>query len=82
MKICHLSPWLLLLVFIPVLGWLMLMAVAIIGRFELSKSFGHGFFFGLGLLFFPLLFRSAIAFSNDEYVGDEIYDENEDEDDD
>ena len=58
----------------------MLIAVAIIGRFELSKSFGHGFLFGLGLLFFPILFRSIIAFSSNEYVGDEDYYEEDDED--
>ncbi len=68
LKVCHLSPWLLLLVLIPILGWIMLLAVAIIARFELSKSFGHGFFFGLGLLLFPILFRSIIAFSKNEYV--------------
>ncbi|MDE5830390.1 MAG: hypothetical protein K2H53_01545 [Clostridia bacterium] len=38
------------------------------GRFELSKSFGHGFLFGLGLLILPIVFRSYIAFSNDKYI--------------
>lgn len=78
LKICHLSPWLLILVFIPILGWLALASVAIIGRFELSRSFGHGFFFGLGLLFLPPIFRTIIAFSSNEYIGD---DPEEDEDD-
>lgn len=76
LKICGLSPWLLLLVFIPILGWLMLLAVAILGRFELSKRFGHGFLFGLGLLFLPIVFRTVIAFSNNEYIEDlDEYDE-------
>ena len=76
LKVCGLSPWLLLLVFIPILGWLMLLAVAIIGRFELSKRFGHGFLFGLGLLFLPIVFRTIIAFSNNEYIEDlDEYDE-------
>ncbi len=79
LKVCGLSPWLLLLAFIPILGWVMLMSVAIIGRFELSKKFGHGFFFGLGLLVFPLIFRSIIAFSKNEYIED-LYKYNEDED--
>lgn len=77
LKVCGLSPWLLLLVFIPILGWLMLIAVAIIGRFELSKKFGHGFFFGLGLLFLPIVFRTVIAFSNNEYIED-LYEDDED----
>lgn len=76
LKLCGLSPWLLLLIFIPVLGWLMLIAVAIIGRFELSKRFGHGFLFGLGLLFLPIIFRTVIAFSNDEYI-EELYEDDE-----
>lgn len=74
LKICGLSPWLLLLVFIPIIGWLALMAVAIIGRFELSKKFGHGFLFGLGLLVLPTLFRTIIAFSSNEYIED-LYEE-------
>ncbi len=74
LKICGLSPWLLLLVFIPILGWLMLAAVAIIGRFELAKRFGHGFLFGLGLLFIPILFRTIIAFSSNEYI-EELYED-------
>jgi len=71
LKICHLSPWLLIFLFIPVLGWVILLSIAIIGRFELSKSFGHGFFFGLGLLILPVLFRTIIAFSGNEYIGDD-----------
>ncbi len=75
LKVCNMSPWLLLLVFIPILGWLMLVSVAIIARFELSKSFGHGFLFGLGLLFFPIIFRSIIAFSDNEHIDDLYEDE-------
>lgn len=74
LQVCGLSPWLLLLVFIPIIGWLALMAVAIIGRFELSKKFGHGFLFGLGLLVLPVLFRTIIAFSSNEYV-EELYED-------
>ncbi len=73
LKICNFSPWVLLLLLIPIIGWLALMAIAIISRFELSKSFGHGFLFGLGLLIFPIIFRSVIAFSNNEYIGDKVY---------
>lgn len=69
LKICNFSPWLLILLFIPVFGWLALMAIAIIGRFELAKNFGHGFLFGLGLLFLPIIFRTYIAISSNEYIG-------------
>lgn len=70
LKMCNFSPWLLILVFIPIIGWLALMAIAVISRFELAKNFGHGFFFGLGLLIFPIFFRTYIALSGDEYIGE------------
>lgn len=70
LKMCNFSPWLLILVFIPIIGWLALMAIAVISRFELAKNFGHGFFFGLGLLILPIFFRTYIALSGDEYIGE------------
>lgn len=70
LKVCGMSPWLLVFILVPVIGWFILLSVAIIARFELSKHFGHGFFFGLGLLICPILFRSIIAFSNDKYIDD------------
>ena len=70
LKICNFSPWVLILVFIPIIGWLALASIAIISRFELAKSFDHGFLFGLGLLVLPIVFRSYIAFSKDQYIGD------------
>lgn len=70
LKMCNFSPWLLILVFIPVIGWLALMAIAVVSRFELSRNFGHGFFFGLGLLILPIFFRTYLALSNDEYIGE------------
>lgn len=70
LKMCNFSPWLLILIFIPIIGWLALMAIAVVSRFELSKNFGHGFFFGLGLLILPIFFRTYIALSGDEYIGE------------
>lgn len=67
LKICNFSPWVLILLFIPIIGWLALIAISIISKFELSKNFGHGFFFGLGLLFLPPVFRSYLAFSKNEF---------------
>lgn len=67
LRLCNFSPWLLILVFIPLIGWLALAAIAVVGRFELSRNFGHGFLFGLGLLFLPPVFRTYLAFSDDEF---------------
>lgn len=47
LKLCNFSPWLLLLAFIPFIGWLALAAISVVGKFELSRNFGHGFLFGL-----------------------------------
>lgn len=68
LKLCNFAPWLIILLLIPFLGWLALMAIAVVGRFELSKNFGHGFFFGLGLLFLPIIFRTYLALSKDEFI--------------
>ena len=67
LRLCNFSPWLLILLFIPIIGWLALSAISVVGRFELSRNFGHGFLFGLGLLFLPPVFRTYLAFSDDEF---------------
>ncbi len=62
-KICGLSPWLMLLWFVPIFGWLAMFVVAIMKRFCLAKEFGRGALFGFGLLFFGLIFQSILAFN-------------------
>lgn len=68
LKVCKLSPWWLLLVLVPIIGWLILGIVLIVSRFKLSKAFGRGFFFGLGLLIFRPIFELILAVSNKPYV--------------
>lgn len=62
-KICGLSPWLMLLWFIPVFGWIAMFIIAIMKRFLLSNSFGKGAVFGFGLLILPPIFQSVLAFN-------------------
>lgn len=69
LKVCGISPWLLLFAFIPIFGWLILWIVNIISKFELAKAFGRGFFFGLGLWFFNTIFELILACSKRKYVG-------------
>lgn len=71
LKLCNFSPFVLILLFIPIIGWFALLAIGVVGKFELSKNFGHGFLFGLGLLFFPPFFRTYLAFSNDVFRKEE-----------
>lgn len=70
-KVCEMSPFLMFIWLIPIIGWMIMFVIAIIKRFKLSKVFGRGVGFGFGLLFLTLIFQSIIAFnSNIKYVGD------------
>ena len=42
--------------------------LAIIEKFKLSKAYGHGVFFGLGLVFLEPLFIMILAFGKSKYV--------------
>lgn len=64
-QICGLSPWLMLLWFVPILGWIAMFVVAIMKRFCLADEFGMNGLFGLGLLLFPPIFQSILAFHPD-----------------
>ena len=71
LKLCNFSPFVLILLFVPIIGWFALLAIGVVGKFELSKNFGHGFLFGLGLLFFSPFFRTYLAFSSDVFKKEE-----------
>lgn len=62
-QVCGLSPFLMLFWLLPVLGWFAMIVIAIMKRFCLAKEFGRGALFGFGLLFFPTIFQSIIAFN-------------------
>ena len=61
-QVCGLSPWLMLFWLLPIIGWLIMLVVAIMKRFCLAKEFGKGTLFGFGLLLFPTIFQSILAF--------------------
>lgn len=70
-KVCEMSPFLMFIWLIPIIGWMIMFVIAIIKRFKLSKVFGRGVGFGFGLLLLKLIFQSIIAFnSNIKYEGD------------
>ena len=62
-KVSGLSPWLILLILIPIIGAFIIAIIEIIQKFKLSKKFGKGVLFGFGLLFLQPIFESIIAFS-------------------
>lgn len=63
-QICDLSPWLMLLWFVPIIGWMAMLVVAIMKRFCLAKEFGRGGLFGFGLLILPPIFQAILAFQS------------------
>lgn len=67
-KICGLSPFLMLLWLVPILGWIIMFIIGIMKRILLAENFGRGGLFGLGILILPPLFYTILAFNpNIEY---------------
>jgi len=62
-QICGITPFFMLLWFIPILGWLVMLIMAIVKRFSLASSFGRSGLFGFGLLILPPIFQAILAFN-------------------
>lgn len=63
-QVCGLSPWLMLLWLVPIIGWFAMLIVAIMKRFCLANEFGMNALFGFGLLLLPPIFQSILAFNS------------------
>ena len=59
------NGWLFLLTLIPVVN----VIVSFILFHKMSKAFGHGIGFTLGLIFLPYIFFVILGFNGDEYLG-------------
>lgn len=71
-KIAGISPWLVLcylLSAIPVVGWLVMLALQIYLCVNLSKSFGMGGGFAAGLFFLQPIFICILGYGKAEYKG-------------
>ena len=64
LKIVGRPGWWLILYFIPCVNVIIFLIV----MYDLSKSFGHGFPFWLGLVFLSLFFLLWLSYSGDRYV--------------
>jgi hypothetical protein len=62
-NIAGLSGWLVILFFIPLVN----IVIAIIVLHGVSKAFGHGFGFTLGLLFLGFIFVPVLGFGRSKY---------------
>jgi hypothetical protein len=65
LKIVGRPWWWLLLMLIPLVNFV----VAIVVMNDLSKSFGHGVGFTLGLIFLSFIFYLILAFGSSQYQG-------------
>ena len=73
-KIIGLSPWLLLLYLlsvVPVVGWIISIALSIVSTVKLAKAFNKSTAFIFGLLFLSPIFQMILGFGKAEYVGPE-----------
>jgi hypothetical protein len=57
--------WLLLLLFVPCLNVIFYLIVA----YDLSRSFGHGVAFWIGLIFLSIIFLYILSYGRSEYRG-------------
>ena len=71
LKICGMSPWWLLLIFIPIIGWIGLWLVSVASKFMLAEKFGRGVAFSFGLWLLAPIFETILVFSRKKYLGDE-----------
>lgn len=62
-KICDISPWIMILWFIPVIGWIILFGASIVRKICLAVNFGRGPLFAFGNVLFSIFFESIIAFN-------------------
>jgi len=60
--------WWVILFLIPVVSFI----ISIIVAMDLSKSFGHGALYGLGLAFLGFIFGPILAFGGDTYQGPSV----------
>lgn len=76
LKICNMSPWWLLLLLVPVIGWIILWIVHVASRFMLAEGFGRGPIFAFGLWLLAPIFETVLVFARKiKYIGFEEIEE-------
>lgn len=69
-RIAGVSPWLILAYFaaiIPVIGWMVVLALTIYLMYKLAKAFGKDGAFTVGLVLLNTIFIMILAFGSSEY---------------
>lgn len=72
LKICGMSPWWLLLLLVPIVGWIGLWFVSVASKFMLAEKFGRGVAFSFGLWLLAPIFETILVVSRKiQYIGNE-----------
>ena len=70
------NPWWLLLLLVPVIGWIILWIVHVASRFMLAEGFGRGPIFAFGLWLLAPIFETVLVFARKiKYIGFEEIEE-------
>ena len=72
LQIVGMSPWLVLLAFIPGVGGLVFFIISIFINIKLAKAFGKDEGFAVGLILLPVIFVPILAFGQAKFTGPEI----------
>ena len=72
LKVCGMSPWWLLLLLVPIVGWIGLWLVSVASKFMLAEKFGRGVAFSFGLWLLAPIFETILVVSRKiQYIGNE-----------
>ena len=72
LRICGMSPWWLLLLLVPIVGWIGLWLVSVASKFMLAEKFGRGVAFSFGLWILAPIFETILVVSRKiQYIGNE-----------
>lgn len=64
-KVAGRPGWWLILMFIPLVNFIIIIILCI----DIAKAFGKGVGFGIGLIFLPFIFYPILAFGSAQYQG-------------
>ena len=68
-QIVNISPWLILLMLIPIVNFVVLLVLSIMVCSRLAKSYGKGTGFAIGLFFLYPIFILILGLGDSKYVG-------------
>lgn len=71
LQVCKMSPWWLLLLLLPVIGWIILWLVSVASKFMLAEKFEKGVGFSFGLWLLPTIFETILVLPKNKYSKDE-----------